>query len=74
LRLPSLLGELVMEKRGLLLVVGLVLAPHYSSYSIGQYLERTRQGVTESGADIPVVGPAGRPAKSASRAGATSDG
>ena len=37
-------------------VVGLVLAPHYSSYSIGQYLERTRQGVTESGVDIPVVG------------------
>jgi ferrochelatase len=37
-------------------VVGLVLAPHYSSYSIGQYLERTRQGVAESGADIAVVG------------------
>ena len=37
-------------------VVGLVLAPHYSSYSIGQYLDRTRQGVDESGADITVVG------------------
>jgi ferrochelatase len=37
-------------------VVGLVLAPHYSSYSIGQYLDRTRQGVAESGADIPVAG------------------
>ena len=37
-------------------VVGLVLAPHYSSYSIGQYLDRTRQGVDKSGADIPVVG------------------
>ena len=37
-------------------VVGLVLAPHYSSYSIGQYLDRTRQGVAESGIDIPVVG------------------
>ena len=37
-------------------VVGLVLAPHYSSYSIGQYLDRIRQGVAESGADIPVVG------------------
>ncbi|HSP27813.1 MAG TPA: ferrochelatase, partial [Ilumatobacteraceae bacterium] len=37
-------------------VVGLVLAPHYSSYSIGQYLDRVRQGVAESGADIPVVG------------------
>jgi len=37
-------------------VVGLVLAPHFSSYSIGQYLDRTRQGVTESGIDIPVAG------------------
>ena len=37
-------------------VVGLVLAPHYSSYSIGQYLDRLRQGVVESGADIPVDG------------------
>ena len=37
-------------------VVGLVLAPHYSSYSIGQYLDRTRQGVAESGTEIPVVG------------------
>ncbi len=37
-------------------VVGLVLAPHYSSYSIGQYLDRVRQGVAESGADIPVGG------------------
>ncbi len=37
-------------------VVGLVLAPHYSSYSIGQYLDRTRQGVADSGIDIPVAG------------------
>ncbi len=37
-------------------VVGLVLAPHYSSYSIGQYLDRTRQGVADSGVDIPVTG------------------
>ena len=37
-------------------IVGLVLAPHYSSYSIGQYLERTRQGVADAGADIPVHG------------------
>jgi protoporphyrin/coproporphyrin ferrochelatase len=41
---------------GVSAVVGLVLAPHYSSYSIGQYLDRVRQGVTESGIDIPVVG------------------
>ena len=37
-------------------VVGLVLAPHYSSYSIGQYLDRVRRGVVEAGADIPVIG------------------
>jgi ferrochelatase len=37
-------------------VVGLVLAPHYSSYSIGQYLDRVRHGVVEAGADIPVIG------------------
>ncbi len=37
-------------------VVGLVLAPHYSSYSIGQYLDRVRQGVAESGTDIAVAG------------------
>jgi protoporphyrin/coproporphyrin ferrochelatase len=37
-------------------VVGLVLAPHYSSYSIGQYLDRTRQGVDESGRSTHVVG------------------
>jgi protoporphyrin/coproporphyrin ferrochelatase len=37
-------------------VVGLVLAPHYSSYSIGQYLDRVRQGVADSGVDLPVAG------------------
>ncbi len=37
-------------------VIGLVLAPHYSSYSIGQYLDRTRAGVAESGIEIPVAG------------------
>jgi protoporphyrin/coproporphyrin ferrochelatase len=41
---------------GVSAVVGLVLAPHYSSYSIGQYLDRVRQGVTQSGVDVPVVG------------------
>jgi protoporphyrin/coproporphyrin ferrochelatase len=30
-----------------------VLAPHYSSYSIGQYLDRVRQGVADSGARHP---------------------
>ena len=37
-------------------IVGLVLAPHFSSYSIGQYLDRTRAGVERTGADIPVDG------------------
>jgi ferrochelatase len=37
-------------------LVGLVLAPHFSSYSIGQYLDRTRQGITEAGTNTPVVG------------------
>jgi ferrochelatase len=35
-------------------IVGLVLAPHYSSYSIGQYLDRTRAAATPHG--IEVVG------------------
>jgi ferrochelatase len=37
-------------------IVGLVLAPHYSSYSIGQYLERTRQGAVEAGGSTRVIG------------------
>jgi ferrochelatase len=37
-------------------IVGLVLAPHFSSYSIGQYLDRTRQGVADTDAATPVVG------------------
>ncbi len=45
-----------VAERGAAAVVGLVLAPHYSSYSIGQYLDRVRQGVADSGADIPVAG------------------
>lgn len=35
-------------------IVGLVLAPHYSSYSIGQYLDRTRAAAAPHG--IEVVG------------------
>lgn len=34
-----------LAEAGYPMVVGLVLAPHYSSYSIGQYLDRTAQGV-----------------------------
>ncbi len=37
-------------------IVGLVLAPHYSSYSIGQYLQRARDGVDASGHGVEVVG------------------
>ena len=37
-------------------IVGLVLAPHRSSYSIGQYLERAREGVAATGADVEVIG------------------
>ena len=35
-------------------IVGLVLAPHYSSYSIGQYLDRVRAAAEPHG--IPVAG------------------
>ena len=48
-------AQLVAEG-GASAVVGLVLAPHYSSYSIGQYLDRVRQGVADSGTTIPVAG------------------
>ena len=37
-------------------IVGLVLAPHYSSYSIGQYLGRTRDGVDAAGGGVVVDG------------------
>ena len=31
-----------LATRGFSQIIGLVLAPHYSSYSIGQYMDRTR--------------------------------
>jgi protoporphyrin/coproporphyrin ferrochelatase len=37
-------------------IVGLVLAPHYSSYSIGQYLERAETGAAGVSADATVDG------------------
>ena len=40
--------------RGFGRIVGLVLAPHYSSYSIGQYLDRVRAAAEPHG--IPVAG------------------
>ncbi len=43
--------------RGFRRFVGLVLAPHFSSYSIGQYIGRTRAAAEATGvADIEVVG------------------
>ncbi len=47
-------GELA--RAGFSKVIGLVLAPHYSAYSIGQYLDRVRQGVTDAEEAMPVVG------------------
>lgn len=32
-------------------IAGLVLAPHYSAFSIGQYLNRLQQGITDAGSD-----------------------
>ncbi len=45
-----------LAARGFSQIIGLVLAPHYSSYSIGQYMDRTRaaaepHGITVSGID-----------------------
>ena len=37
-------------------IVGLVLAPHYSAFSIGQYLDRVQEGVAASGAPVTVHG------------------
>lgn len=37
-------------------IVGLVLAPHFSAFSIGQYLDRLQQGVAETGRNTPVAG------------------
>ena len=49
-------GARQLADGGATTIVGLVLAPHYSSYSIGQYLDRTRDGVAQSGRDTRVVG------------------
>jgi protoporphyrin/coproporphyrin ferrochelatase len=45
-----------LAERGFPAIVGLVLAPHFSTFSIGQYLDRTRQGVDETGGDTRVAG------------------
>jgi ferrochelatase len=53
-KIEAAAGQLVDD--GFDTIVGLVLAPHYSSYSIGQYLDRTRQGVDDVGGSAQVVG------------------
>lgn len=41
-----------VAKAGFHRIVGLVLAPHYSSYSIGQYLDRTRAAAEPHGIEV----------------------
>jgi len=38
--------------RGIRRIVGLVLAPHYSAFSVGQYLDRLRTAAEPGGADV----------------------
>ena len=52
-----------LAARGFTHIVGLVLAPHYSAYSVGQYLDRARaaaapHGITVDGVDSWAVEPA----------------
>lgn len=52
-----------LAARGFTSIIGLVLAPHYSAYSIGQYLDRTRaaaepHGITVRGIESWAVEPA----------------
>lgn len=49
-------GAVELVEAGVDAIVGLVLAPHYSSYSIGQYLQRTRDGVDTAERTVPVRG------------------
>lgn len=41
-----------LAARGFRRIIGLVLAPHFSSYSIGQYLGRTRDAATPHGIEV----------------------
>ena len=49
-------GAAELSQAGFGSIVGLVLAPHFSSYSIGQYLQRARDGVEQAGDSTPVAG------------------
>ena len=53
-RLKKVVGPLVRDlvAAGVSRIVGLVLAPHYSSYSIGQYLDRTRSVADPAGVEV----------------------
>lgn len=48
-------GAAQVARSGVDSIVGVVLAPHYSSYSIGQYQQRVRDGVEQTGTQVPVV-------------------
>lgn len=41
-----------LARRGFRSIIGLVLAPHYSSYSIGQYMDRTRAAAEPHGMSV----------------------
>jgi len=41
-----------LAARGTRRIIGLVLAPHYSSYSIGQYMDRTRAAAEPFGIEV----------------------
>ncbi len=45
-----------LARAGFSELIGLVLAPHFSSSSSAEYVDRIRQGVTEAGTQTPVVG------------------
>ena len=45
-----------LADRGFRQIIGLVLAPHYSAYSIGQYLDRARVAAAAFDVDIRVAG------------------
>ncbi len=49
-------GAIELARAGFSAIVGLVLAPHFSSYSIGQYHQRARDGVASAASDAPVHG------------------
>ncbi|MFV2039171.1 MAG: ferrochelatase, partial [Acidimicrobiales bacterium] len=53
-RIEATAGELASNRCST--IVGLVLAPHFSASSIGQYLHRARRGVASKGPNTTFVG------------------